>query len=113
MKRDVRLYLDDILECVEKIQEYTKGINEEQFARNTLMQDAVLRRLEIIGEAVKHIPKQMRDRHPEIPWQDVAGTRDILIQKYFGVRLQNAWKIVQEDLDALKANVNKMIEDLS
>ena len=113
MKRDLRLYLDDILESIDRIQEYTKDINEEQFSRNTQVQDAVLCRLEIIGEAVKHIPKRVRDRYPHIPWQRIAGTRDILIHEYFGVRLQKAWKITCEDLTDLKANILKMIEDFS
>lgn len=113
MKRDLRLYLDDILESIDKIKEYTDNISEGQFLSNTQIQDAVLRRLEIIGEAVKHIPKRVRDRYTHIPWQKIAGARDILIHEYFGVRLMNAWNVVREDLDELRASMLRVREDLS
>lgn len=113
MKRDLGLYLDDIVECIDKIRQYTNGVTEAEFTGDTLIQDAVLRRLEIIGEAVKHIPKRVRDRHPDIPWQQIAGTRDILIHEYFGVRLQNAWKVVQEDLAGLRARILEVRDEIS
>jgi uncharacterized protein with HEPN domain len=69
MRRDMRVYIEDILECIEKIEEYTKEIDNDEFFENTLIQDAVLRRLEIIGEAVKNIPQDFRGRYPEIPWK--------------------------------------------
>jgi len=113
VKRHLRLYVDDILESIDKIKEYTDNVSETQFLSNTQIQDAVLRRLEVIGEAVKHIPKRVRDRYAHIPWQKIAGTRDILIHEYFGVRLLNAWKVVREDLDELRANILRVREDLS
>ncbi len=112
MKRDLRLYFEDITECIGKIQGYTKGLSEDEFLDNTLIHDAVLRRLEIIGEAVKHIPRRVRDKNPDVPWKNIAGTRDILIHEYFGVHLRNAWKIIQDDLPDLKRRIVEMRESL-
>ena len=81
MKRDIGVYVSDILECIAKIEEYTKEITEDDFYENTQVQDAVLRRLEIMGEAVKNIPQGFRGKYPEIPWRKIAGMRDILIHE--------------------------------
>lgn len=104
MKRDARVYIADILEAITKIEEYMSGLSSDQeFYTNTQIQDAVLRRLEIIGEAVKNIPGEFRDLYPDIPWKQIAGMRDILIHEYFGVKPKRALKVVREDLVDLKA----------
>jgi len=79
---------------IEKIEEYTTDVNEEEFYKNTFVQDAVLRRLEIIGEAVKNIPDDFRAKYPDIPWRQIAGMRDVLIHAYFGVNLRRVWKVI-------------------
>lgn len=91
MKGDVEVYIEDVMESISKIEEYTKTLSRDDFFSNTQVQDAVLRRLEIMGEAVKNIPDDFRDRYPKIPWRRIAGMRDVLIHAYFGVNLDRIW----------------------
>lgn len=105
MKRDVAVYIDDIIESIEKIQEYTKGLSEESFSRNTKVQDAVLRRLAIIGEAVKHLPADFKQKRKQIAWKEIAGARDIFVHEYFGVKMERIWKTIKKDLPELKRQI--------
>lgn len=98
MKKDVRVYIDDVLECIDKVEEYTEGVSEEEFYENTQIQDAVIRRLEIVGEAIKNRPVDFREQYPDIPWRKIAGMRDVLIHGYAGVNLLRVWRVVIDDL---------------
>jgi len=113
MTRDVRVYVADIVESIRKIQQYTKDLSRHDFMANTQIQDAVLRRLEIIGEAVKGIGEDVRSKYPVVPWKEIAGMRDVLIHGYFGVKLERVWKVIEEDLPELKSHLTLIYQDLT
>lgn len=98
MKRNYRVYLGDILESIRLIKRYTSGMDEERFEEDLKVQDAVMRRLEIMGEAAKHIPKSMRDKFSRIPWQEITGMRDVLAHEYFGINVGRIWKTIKKDI---------------
>ncbi len=112
MTRDPSLYLDDILEAVSLVDEYTRGTTKEEFHDNRQLQDAVIRRLEIIGEAVKNLPQEIKDKHSGVPWKKIAGLRDVLVHEYFGVKIQRTWKVAKKDAPKLKKQVLKIKKEL-
>lgn len=111
MKKDPRVYLAHILECAQKIERYTKG-GEREFLSGSLIQDAVIRNFEIIGEAAKRVPAAYRRAHAEIPWRLMAGFRDVLIHAYEGVDLNRVWRIAQEDLPRVRDAIGKLLPPL-
>jgi len=108
---DSVVFLRHILESIRLIEEYLEGADLDVFLASTRLQDAVFRRLEVIGEAVKNVPTDLRDAHPDIPWKRVAGLRDVLIHQYFGVDAELTWQLVQESLPAFKAQINALVEE--
>ena len=112
MTRDIQVYIDDIMDSIAKLEQYTQAIEEQDFLANTQLQDAVLRRLEIIGEAVKNIPQSFRDKYPQIPWKNIAGLRDVLIHEYFGVNMHRVWKVVKQDIFDLREKLSQLQKDL-
>ena len=105
MAHDELLYLRHILDAINTVEKYLYDVNEKRFNQTQLLQDGVIRQIEIVGEAVRHISQDIRRTYPEIPWQDVAGMRDKLIHDYFGVDLEKVWLTAKEDLPALKYQI--------
>jgi len=110
MKRNTRLYLQDIWDSILAIEEYTQNLTEEEFYSNRQVQDAIVRRLEIIGEAVKNIDDDFRDEHFEIPWRKIAGMRDIIAHEYFGIKLERVWDIVRKDFPNLRQQMYRIMK---
>lgn len=110
--KDVRLYLVHIIECVDKIELFTKD-GKEIFLSNILIQDAVYRNFEIIGEAAKHVPDNVRKNIPDIPWRQVAGFRDVLIHQYDGVDPLQVWQVIENNLLDIRKNIQNYMDSLS
>lgn len=110
--RDISLYLKDIGDAVEKIEQFTEGLTFRSFAKDEKTIDAVIRNLEVIGEAAKHIPPKLRSAHPKIPWKSISGMRDTVVHEYFGVDLEIIWKTVRHDLPRLKRQVGKLLKSV-
>ena len=106
-------YLQDILGAIDRIEQYTKKVSFESFKNNTIISDAVVRNLEIIGEATKSISNEFKKDHKEIEWNKIAGLRDILIHTYFSINLEIIWDIIKSKLPQLKISINKIIENLA
>jgi uncharacterized protein with HEPN domain len=113
MPRDFRLYLDDMLDAIHQIRSYLQGMDEAAFAADRKTQDAVIRNLEIIGEAARNLPDNITQTAPEIEWRKVKGLRNILIHEYFGVNLPIIWDIVQNRLGPLETACRKLQESYS
>ena len=109
MSKDENVYLRHIVDSIERIESYISGVGHDEFLENSMVQDAVIRQLEIIGEAAKRISESGRAKEPDIPWNSIAGMRDKLIHNYFGVDLSTVWKTVEEDLNPLKQAVQRML----
>jgi uncharacterized protein with HEPN domain len=112
VSKDVTVFIKHILQSINLIECYTSQISREDFIKSSQVQDAIMRRLEIIGEATKNIPEDFRKEYPDIPWREIAGMRDILIHNYFGVDLDLTWTTVKENLPDLKYKLSYIIDRL-
>jgi uncharacterized protein with HEPN domain len=111
MPRDYKVYLEDILEAARKIRSYTDGLSYEAFCESAMAVDAVIRNLEVIGEAAKQIPDSVRAQAPEVPWKRIAGLRDILIHNYFGIDFEIIWDVVTDKLSVLERAVSRLLTE--
>lgn len=111
MTKDQRVYMAHILECAERIEQFTAD-GQGRFLQDVMVQDAVLRNFEIIGEAAKRVDDEYRAAHPEIPWRALAGLRDVLIHQYEGVDLGRVWMIVENDLPGIRHAVARLLPPL-
>ena len=110
-KRGTIPALKDILEAVGRIERYVGSMSESEFLENTEKQDAVIRNLEIIGEAARNLPAEFKQRHSQVQWAPIAGMRDRLIHQYFGVNWTILWDVVQNKLPELKMSVEQILHD--
>ena len=109
-KRNFNLFLVDILEAIGNIKEYTAGMGYEEFIQDKKTRDAVVRNLEIIGEASKNVPDDVKEKYPEVNWKAVTGMRDKLIHEYFGVSSMIVWETIQNDILIFEHQIKNILE---
>ena len=108
--KDERVYLRHISDAIAKVESYV-AVGHETFMAESHWQDAVIRQLEIIGEATRKLSRGFRSQHPQVPWRRIAGLRDVLIHDYMGVRLPAVWEVTQRDIPVLKAQIERILEE--
>jgi uncharacterized protein with HEPN domain len=112
MRKEPGIFMEHILECIELIEYYTEDLTKDEFLNSVLLQDAIIRRIEIIGEAIKNLPDDLKTEYPQVPWKSIAGMRDIVVHEYFGIDLNLTWKVVKRDIPSLKEKILEIKEDL-
>jgi uncharacterized protein with HEPN domain len=109
-KRDYRDYLKDISDSIEDIESFTKDLTFNDFLKDKKTQNAVIRSIEVIGEATKKLPRSLRSKYPSIPWKKMTGMRNKMIHEYFGIDLEILWKTIKEDIPSLKPLIKAVLE---
>ncbi len=104
-------YLNHILTSIKLIEEYSQGKKYDDLAANNMMQDAIIRQIEIIGEATSRISVVFKSEHPDLPWVDMKDMRNKLIHNYFGVNIKHVWNVVEQDIQPLKLQIEKILTD--
>ena len=112
MKRDYLLFIEDIIDSIEKIEQFVGDMDFGEFLEDEKTSTAVIKKLEIIGEASKNIPENIRDTYNELPWSDMARMRDKTAHSYFGINYEIIWKVVKGRLPEIKSVIQKMLKNL-
>jgi len=113
MKKDIRIYIDDMLDAIAAIEKYVSGIDEIKFSQTDYIQDAVIRQLAIIGEAARNVPDEVRKQEPDIPWRKIVDFRNVIIHEYSGISLGRVWQIIVRELSHLKRQLTALKQDLN
>lgn len=109
--KDDKAYLLDLLERIQRVEAFTQN-GREEFFQSILIQDGVIRNFEVMGEIVKRLSQELKQNHPEVPWRQIAGFRDILIHEYLGIDLQRVWNVIEQNLSDLKAQIQLIVQEL-
>lgn len=109
-KRGAKLYLEDIRNSIRKIESYTSNLSFDEFKKDTLIIDAVVRNLTIIGEAARNMPEEIKSKNPKVAWKEAIGMRNKVTHEYFGVDEDILWKTIKEDLPILKKQISELLE---
>ena len=112
MKREIGDFVEDVIDAMDKALQFVEGMSYDEFAQDSKTVFAVVRAIEIIGEAVKNMPKDIREKHPEVPWKGMAGMRDKVIHGYFGVDMKVVWDTVKKRIPEVKPLFEKILRDL-
>ncbi len=112
MTRDIEIFIEHILESINKIEEYSKSLSKEKLIKDSIIQDAIVRRIELVGEAAKNLPDDFKEKYFFIPWKEIIGTRDKIIHHYFGVNLDMIWEIITINIPDLKIKILKIKKEL-
>ncbi len=111
MKRESRDYIEDIVSAVDEIADFTKGMTWEEFRQDKKTINAVVRSLEVIGEASKRISQDIKTRYPDVPWKYMAGMRDKLIHEYFGIDLDIIWAVIRQEIPAVEPIIRQLLKE--
>jgi len=112
IKKDPLVFIKHVRDSINEIESFIENVSKEKFIGEKLIQNAVIRSVEVIGEAVKNLPLEFREKYEDIPWSGIAGMRDKIIHHYFGVDLETIWKVIKEDIPELKQKILKIKKDL-
>lgn len=111
-ERDYRDYVQDIVDSIDETDEFSKGMTFEDFLKDRKTVNAVIRSIDVMGEAAKNIPQSLKDKYPDVPWKKMAGMRDKLIHEYSGVDLEIVWQAIKKELPSVRPSVVQVLEEL-